>query len=258
MSRSRAEMMPADTDPPRPNGLPIASTQSPTRIASLSPNGTNGSGEAGSTFSTAMSVLGSRPTSSASSDEPSVKLTMISSASSMTWLLVTTKPEGSITKPEPSELTVRGPRWLRSKKSRNMSPKGAPGGISGISAPGSPTVWRVEMLTTAGDRRSARSAKLDGGEDCAEAICGAPKARPRPRPRAIAARAPFETKRAETKRAGARRVRRATGILLYHDGAHPPRVRCALTGCFDLRRNPANMRRDGVSFAPGRARRGPA
>ena len=31
MSRPRAEMMPAVAVPPRPNGLPIASTQSPTR-----------------------------------------------------------------------------------------------------------------------------------------------------------------------------------------------------------------------------------
>ena len=31
MSRPRAETMPAVTEPPRPNGLPIASTQSPTR-----------------------------------------------------------------------------------------------------------------------------------------------------------------------------------------------------------------------------------
>ena len=42
MSRARAEMMPAVTVPPRPNGLPIASTQSPTRTSSLSPNVTAG------------------------------------------------------------------------------------------------------------------------------------------------------------------------------------------------------------------------
>ena len=34
MSRPRAETMPAVTVPPRPNGLPIASTQSPTRSLS--------------------------------------------------------------------------------------------------------------------------------------------------------------------------------------------------------------------------------
>ena len=37
MSRWRADRMPAVTLPPRPNGLPIASTQSPTREVSLSP-----------------------------------------------------------------------------------------------------------------------------------------------------------------------------------------------------------------------------
>src|SRR5882672_9911833 len=40
MSRARAETMPAVTVPPRPKGLPIASTQSPTFMTSLSPNET--------------------------------------------------------------------------------------------------------------------------------------------------------------------------------------------------------------------------
>ena len=62
MSRSRAETMPAVTVPPRPNGLPIASTQSPTRGLSESPNWTAGSGLSVLTFSSAMSVLASRPT----------------------------------------------------------------------------------------------------------------------------------------------------------------------------------------------------
>jgi len=44
MSRLRAETMPTDTEPPRPNGLPMAITQSPTRIASDTPKGTAGSG----------------------------------------------------------------------------------------------------------------------------------------------------------------------------------------------------------------------
>ena len=42
-----------------------------------------------STFRSAMSVRGSRPTSSASSSPPSKSSTVISSALSMTWLLVT-------------------------------------------------------------------------------------------------------------------------------------------------------------------------
>ncbi len=93
MSRLRAETMPTVTVPPRPNGLPIAITQSPMRILSESPNFTAFSAFfVGSTLSTAMSVLVSVPTSSAFSLEPSAKLISISSASAMTWLLVTTMP----------------------------------------------------------------------------------------------------------------------------------------------------------------------
>ncbi len=44
MSRPRAEMIPAVTVPPRPNGLPMATTQSPTRILSESPKPTAVSG----------------------------------------------------------------------------------------------------------------------------------------------------------------------------------------------------------------------
>ena len=68
MSRPRAETMPAVTVPPRPNGLPIASTQSPTRSASESPNCTAGSGLSGFTCSSAMSPVSSRPTTLAFSD----------------------------------------------------------------------------------------------------------------------------------------------------------------------------------------------
>ena len=52
--RPRAEMMPAVTEWPRPNGLPIAITQSPTRTLSESPNLMAGSGFlfGGSTLST--------------------------------------------------------------------------------------------------------------------------------------------------------------------------------------------------------------
>ena len=122
MSRFRADTMPAETEPPSPKGLPIATTQSPTRIASESPNLTKGSGEVGSTFSRAISVFGSLPISVAASEVPSERFTVISSASSITWLLVTTKPSGETTKPEPSDWTWRGPcGWPRSKKSRNRS-----------------------------------------------------------------------------------------------------------------------------------------
>ena len=94
MSRLRAETMPAVTEPPRLNGLPIAITHSPSRTLSESPNFTAFSGFVGLTFSTARSVLVSRPTSSAFSLVPSLRMTVISSASAMTWLLVTTMPDG--------------------------------------------------------------------------------------------------------------------------------------------------------------------
>ena len=82
-------MMPAVTLPPRPKGLPMATTQSPTRALSESPKRTAVSLPVGFTLSTAMSVLGSRPTTSALSRVPSWRATVISSASLMTWLLVT-------------------------------------------------------------------------------------------------------------------------------------------------------------------------
>ena len=84
MARARAEMMPEVTVPPRPNGLPIAMTQSPTRALSLSPQGTNGNGLSGLTRSSARSVLASRPTSSALRLVLSCRMTVISSASSIT------------------------------------------------------------------------------------------------------------------------------------------------------------------------------
>ena len=91
MSRPRAETMPAVTVPPRPNGLPIASTQSPTRdcvgIAEIAPSA---AACPDFTFSSAMSPLSSRPTISAFSVVLSCSVTVTSSAPSMTWLLVTT------------------------------------------------------------------------------------------------------------------------------------------------------------------------
>ncbi len=68
----------------------IASTQSPTSAASESPHSTAGRGRAASTFSSARSVRGSRPTTSACSSVSSCRITLMSSASATTWLLVTT------------------------------------------------------------------------------------------------------------------------------------------------------------------------
>ncbi len=84
MSRPRAETMPAVTVPPRPNGLPIASTQSPTRSAEESPNSSAGSGLPASTFSKVMSPVWSRPSTLAFSEVLSCKVTVMSSAPSVT------------------------------------------------------------------------------------------------------------------------------------------------------------------------------
>ena len=105
MSRWRADTMPAVTVPPSPNGLPIAITQSPTREPSESPKPSGLSVfSPGSTRSSAMSVLASRPITFASSRVLSDRMTAILSASAMTWLLVTITPDASMTKPEPSEV----------------------------------------------------------------------------------------------------------------------------------------------------------
>ena len=82
-------MMPELTEKPWPSGLPMASTQSPTLAASLLPKVTKGSALSLSTLRSAMSVRGSRPISLAVSSPPSKSSTRISSAPSMTWVLVT-------------------------------------------------------------------------------------------------------------------------------------------------------------------------
>ncbi len=165
MSRFRADTTPTVTEPPRPNGLPIAITQSPTRILSESPNFTALSGLSGFTRKTAMSVLVSRPMISALSLEPSGKLAKISSASAITWLLVMTMPDASMTKPEPSDDTRRGvlPSPRRLKNSSKNSSNGEPGGTCGTCAclPES-TVCEVEMLTTASTTFSTVSATESG------------------------------------------------------------------------------------------------
>jgi hypothetical protein len=90
MSRLRAETMPAVTDPPRPKGLPTAMIQSPTLSASESPHSTAGSSRLASILSNARSVCLSTPTTLASYCAPSVRVTLMPAASSMTWLFVTT------------------------------------------------------------------------------------------------------------------------------------------------------------------------
>ena len=154
--------MPAVTVPPSPNGLPMASTQSPTRRLSESPNGTAVSCVSpGSIFSTAISVFWSWPSTSATNVVSSASVTVISSAFSITWKFVTTMPASSMMNPDPSD---EARRWrLSSPKLRKKSSNGEPGGNCGISADGpSLTMVVVEIFTTAGDSASAWSAKLSG------------------------------------------------------------------------------------------------
>ena len=192
MLRALAEMMPRVTLPPSPNGLPIAITQSPTRIAAEEPNFTSFSALWASTFSSAMSVLVSLPISSALSFEPSCRLIWISSAPSITWLLVTMMPcLPSTMKPEPSEDTMRSEpeRPLRlSKNSSKYSWKGEPLGTLGSGRPCGPLIaWLVEILTTASISSSATGATDCGPRVCAVAGSAAARHKPKPAPAAGAA-----------------------------------------------------------------------
>src|SRR4029450_338333 len=107
MSRPEAETMPAVTVPPRPNGLPTASTQSPIR-GLLSDSLEDGGDLRPSTLISARSVRGSVPITFAGKVLASSLVTSTLSAPSTTWLLVTAKPSGEMKKPEPCPVT--GPR----------------------------------------------------------------------------------------------------------------------------------------------------
>ena len=102
--RASAETMPCVTVCPTPNGLPIASTMSPTCSASELAN--SNAGNCSLAFlsrNTARSVRLSLSTISASNSRLSASATLISSAPSITCTLVTTRPLGSTITPEPSE-----------------------------------------------------------------------------------------------------------------------------------------------------------
>src|SRR6266567_3370491 len=152
-------MIPAVTVAPRTNGLPIASTQSPTRALLESPQLAAGSGVLTSTLSKARSVTASRPMTCACNAVSSDSVTVIWSAVAITWLLVTISPDGSMTKPEPSE-AIRGPGApgapLSPKKSRNTSSSVLPGefGADSCAAFGGGAAW-VEILTTTPTTRPA-------------------------------------------------------------------------------------------------------
>ena len=123
-----AEIIPWVTVPPKPNGFPIARTQSPTLALSESAKLTAGNFSSDLIFNTATSLIGSVPTISASYSLPLVNLTIIPSAFWMTWLLVITVPSSLMTKPDPNavDLLFWGP-WFCSNSLKKSS-KGEPGG----------------------------------------------------------------------------------------------------------------------------------
>ena len=89
--RARALTIPAVTVRSRPNGLPIATTASPTSTSSEFPSRSGVSAFAEvSTCSTARSVSGSVPTTRARTRSRLEKLTLTSSAPSITCRFVTT------------------------------------------------------------------------------------------------------------------------------------------------------------------------
>jgi hypothetical protein len=93
---ARAETMPLVTVWPTPKGLPTARTKSPTSSSSESPKESEGSSSPRvSILSTARSVRSSAPNTWASNSRRSARATVISSAPSITWLLVTMSPASS-------------------------------------------------------------------------------------------------------------------------------------------------------------------
>jgi len=96
MSRLRALTIPVVTVSSSPNGLPIATTPSPTWSLPESPSASGCSLLEGAfTFSTAMSDEGSAPTTVALYFDPSLKVTEIALAFAITWLFVTMWPAES-------------------------------------------------------------------------------------------------------------------------------------------------------------------
>ncbi len=150
MSRPLADTMPAVTVPPRPNGLPIATTHSPGLTDAESPSSMNGNFRSpASSFSTARSVRASRPMILAASSVPSSSVTVTDFAPFTTWLLVTTMPEASTMKPEPRASITR---CCRSCGIGIMNGTGS----SDVSAS---ACILVVMETTAGFTWATRSAK---------------------------------------------------------------------------------------------------
>src|SRR6056297_50804 len=145
--RPRALTMPEVTVCPRPNGLPIATTKSPTSAREESAISSWVRRSAG-ILSNAMSVAGSAPITSASKLRSSCSVTVISSAPSITCALVITRPSRASTiTPEPALRVWRrccGWSGISKKRRKNGSSR------NGFGPPPTSTLPRVAMLTTAG------------------------------------------------------------------------------------------------------------
>ena len=166
-----AEIIPAVTVPPRPNGFPIAKTQSPILALSESPKPTGLNLSSVSNCNTAISIKGSAPSTFALYSWSPLTLTIISSASWITWLFVTTTPFSSIINPDPKAADFLS--W-GVPNSLNISSNGEPGGNwNGKELLFVTTVVDVEIFTTEGINFSARSAN-DAGTglefDCNEKL----------------------------------------------------------------------------------------
>ena len=177
------------TVPPKPNGLPIATTQSPTRASPSSPKASQGADPPFSILSTARSVRASRPTTRASCRAPSCRVTVTSVASATTWSLVTMWPSPSTKKPEPTCTRGSGRVGIRSKNRSNgaMSSHGGRGSRA-AAAVGFSTVTN----TTAGWTRSARSAN-PVGDGAASSPMGPERDADEPFPTAADSAAPSTT-----------------------------------------------------------------
>ncbi len=153
-------MIPAVTVFSKPNGEPMASTHSPVRRSLALPSLTTGRSLA-LIFSTAMSVLGSAPSTFARNSRRSVSLTVTSVASFTTCALVMMMPSGLTMKPEPMPCigtscgTMRPWFCWKCRKNSNGSPLNASGPIC-IAVFSVPVTL---MLTTAGPYSSVMCGK---------------------------------------------------------------------------------------------------
>ena len=105
--RFRALMMPVVTVPSSPSGEPIATTSWPTCRLAEEPSVIGVRPETPCALTTAISLLGSAPTTVNRAVRPSAKVTVVSGpplAAATTWLLVKISPSDERMIPEPSSV----------------------------------------------------------------------------------------------------------------------------------------------------------